>query len=109
MIYHNSQEEYYRSPLGALETGSDITLRIKVSDKINNVNVYYWTESTGNIKMKMNLSEKLEGYGIYSVKINVGMKPQLLWYNFSFEEEEFFMETMRMDWVEKAGFTRKNF
>ncbi|NCC82291.1 MAG: glycoside hydrolase family 13 protein [Clostridia bacterium] len=90
MIYHNSQEEYYRSPLGALETGSDITLRIKVPDKINNVYVYYWTESTGNVKVQMSLFEKLDGYGVYSAKINVGMKPQLLWYNFSFEEEEFF-------------------
>jgi hypothetical protein len=97
MIYHNSQEEYYRSPLGALETGSDITLRIKVPDKINNVYVYYWTESTGNVKVQMSLFEKLDGYGVYSAKINVGMKPQLLWYNFSFEEEEFFMGIMKMD------------
>lgn len=90
MIYHNSQEEYYRSPQGALEAGSDLTIRIKVPEKIKEIFLYYWTESTGNVKVVMNLHKEKEKYDYYTVTFNVGMKPQLLWYNFGFGDEEFF-------------------
>lgn len=90
MIYHNSQVEYFRSPVGAVEKGTDLTIRIKVPDKIRNVYFYYWTESTGNVKLEMDVFESIERYNVYAITFNVGMKPQLLWYNFSFEDEEFF-------------------
>jgi hypothetical protein len=108
MIYHNSQEEYYRNPKGALEVGSALTIRIKVPEKIKKIFLYYWTESTGNVKVAMNLHKEEENYSYYSVTFNVGMKPQLLWYNFGFGDEEFFMEIIRRVLVEKERFIRKS-
>ncbi len=90
MIYHNSQEEYYRSPLGAIERGNDLTIRIKAPTRIEEAFIHYWTGSTGNIRLAMSIFEKKEDFKIFTVTFNVGMKAQLLWYNFSFNEGEMF-------------------
>lgn len=90
MIYHNSQEEYYRSPLGAIERGNDLNIKIKTPKRIKNVSICYWSESAGNVKKEMDLFEETEKFNVYSITFNVGMKPQLLWYNFNFENEDFF-------------------
>lgn len=90
MIYHNSQEEFYRSPVGALQINSDLTLRIRTDLSIKKVYLHYWMESQGNVSLEMEEEMDDGSSKFFSLTINLGPSPQLLWYNFGLGDNEIF-------------------
>ena len=51
MIFHDSQNLYYRSPIGAVPTQSFVRLAIDVDlkDKVSLVRLHTWQETCGSI------------------------------------------------------------
>lgn len=90
MIYHNSQEKFYRDPFGALEVNSDLTIRIRTDKGTDRVTLHYWTESFGNLSRPMELLEDNEKDRVFTLTFNVGPDPQLLWYNFNLGQDQLF-------------------
>ncbi|WP_084054001.1 alpha-glycosidase [Desulfonispora thiosulfatigenes] len=84
-IYHNSYEEYYRNPFGAVTCDREITLRIavKCNSKIENI-LLALKKSKDNTEtnLQMNFEENKDNYTIYKVTFKTSINPGLLWYYF---------------------------
>lgn len=82
-IYHNSQDEKYRIPFGAVTLGTEVSLRVFVSDFVGKVGakIRLWTDSNGEQWVEMNPSETPEGL-LFSGSFKVPETPGLLWYSF---------------------------
>lgn len=77
-IYHNSRDPFFRSPFGAVETGTRITIRIKIqAGHIDLAQLRLWYNETESL-LDM---ERGEG-DIYSVSFNAPLSPMLMWYGF---------------------------
>jgi cyclomaltodextrinase len=84
-IYHNSQEEYYRSPFGAVPCGTEVGLRLRVGgeDPVEWVHVVCRENSGGTSRVPLEL-EKAEGTErVYRGIITAPSRPDLLWYYFA--------------------------
>lgn len=90
MIYHNSQDKFYREPFGALEINSNLTLRIKTDQETNKVFLHYWTEGKGKVSKPMEFLEDKGEDRFFTLTFNVGADPQLLWYNFGINQDNYF-------------------
>lgn len=86
-IYHNSQDEKYRLPQGALRTGDNVCLSIYIEAEGVPERVFarLWDGCERYIEMKK--SGKADNGFMYSAEIKVPEKPQLLWYYFVVESE----------------------
>jgi cyclomaltodextrinase len=84
MVFHNSQDEYYRFPFGAVEYGSRINLKLAVGSKSpgNSANLILLREGHNEVKVPMGIeTERGEGL-IYSADITAPPESGLLWYFF---------------------------
>lgn len=85
-VYHNSFDEKYRSPFGAVCEDSSIVIRVFVealdSNNIDEVSLRLWNENKGESFVRMFKSS--EDSRVYQAVINSGSKG-LLWYYFSIE------------------------
>lgn len=82
-IFHDSQDIQYRSPFGAVPTGTEVTLRLKASGGIlprSTALRLFCGESETVVDMMSQTAE--DGSVIFSAKINAGDKPCLIWYDF---------------------------
>ncbi len=81
-IYHNSQDEKFRCPGGAVQTGEKIRLKLLVTaeNKPESVKVKLW--NGGEHFEEMNLEKKDESGYWYSGIITALQNPGLLWYCF---------------------------
>ncbi len=84
-IYHNSQNEKFRKPLGAVPAGSKIKLSVLVrSDKMpDSVKTRFWNGTEYFVPMQMSNAEA-DGFW-YSCEISAPSEPGLLWYYFAVE------------------------
>jgi len=75
MLYHDSHDSFYRSPLGALKAGSQLTLR-------------FWCDESGEVILRTwDGEEKLYpmqpvGEDRFEVTITLPGQPMLFWYDF---------------------------
>jgi len=81
-IYHNSQDEKYRFPQGAVKTGERVRLSVYVeSDTVPDyVKLRLWDGCERLVDM--NVTEATAAGFFCSVEIEMPEKPQLLWYYF---------------------------
>ncbi len=84
-IEHNSQNIYYRSTVGAVETGSTIRLgiRINTDETIQQVLLHTWSDGSGekwtNLSTRDDVKSKEK---FYSTEITMPEKGCLVWYHF---------------------------
>ncbi|MBQ2931801.1 MAG: glycoside hydrolase family 13 protein [Clostridia bacterium] len=84
-LYHDSQNEEYRFPKGAVKTDDEVRLLIKVISEIvpDSVKVRLWTKSENFVKMELSRRDGQELW--YSVRLKMPGEAQLLWYFFEVE------------------------
>ena len=83
-IYHNSHDENFRKPFGAVKTESEITLGIKVTDATpDKVLVRCWCKDHETVH-EMALDEARHD-NLYKVTLKMPSSPALLWYYFIIE------------------------
>ncbi len=75
MLYHNSHDERYRAPLGALKPGQKLTLRF-LCDEGADVILRTWDGAEHTYPMQP------VGDGLFERTISVPDKPMLFWYYF---------------------------
>lgn len=83
-LYHNSHDEFFRSPFGAVCCGTGITLRLRVSkgNLPDAVKLRLWREDAGEEYCLMEPIRQLDGEWVYQIQINTPETPGLLWYYF---------------------------
>lgn len=83
-VIHNSQDEFYRSPLGAVRTQTEIVLRISVKAALNIEHVWLrlWQDKEERIEMHTAGCEGLPGFITYEAFIGVPESACLMWYYF---------------------------
>ncbi len=83
-IEHNSQTAFYRTPFGAVTTGSEIQLRLSVRNggMPHSVRVVITPDGKDATRVDMAYVFSVQDASIYEAKINVGETPALLWYHF---------------------------
>lgn len=86
LIIHDSQELFYRSPFGAVETEGYITLRIKVDSDtdLKSVILRLWKNHSEE-RVEMTLTGKDEEGDIFEARIQAPSEVGLLWYYFIIE------------------------
>lgn len=84
VIEHNSQNNIYRSPYGAVSTSSKVTLRIfcKLDGIPHAVNLIYHFKDEKEKTIPMYYCKSVGTGCLYEVKITVPKEPGLIWYYF---------------------------
>ncbi len=85
---HDSHNQYYRHPFGAVECSEKIQLRIKIqaNKPINSVQIKVWLDGKQYKEVQMDLEEVIEGYNIYKgdfIPTEIGV----MWYYFTINLE----------------------
>ena len=88
-VEHNSQNEFYRSPVGAAESYTDVRLRIKLElDDIEDqkaeisVKARFWRERVGELVYVLEPEDPVGREMYFSANIAMPEKGCLLWYYF---------------------------
>lgn len=82
-LYHNSRDLDYRTPFGAVETGTEIKLSVSVScnegenEAINRLVLRLWIDESEQLIEMLQSTESL-----YTASINMPEKAGLVWYYF---------------------------
>lgn len=79
-IRHNSWDLYFRDPFGALETGSEVTIRVTASD-ISNLRLRTYFNDEEHFYSMTEDSDP----GLFSVTLELPDIPGIFWYDFRFE------------------------
>ena len=82
ILQHNTTDAFYRSPLGALTTGTQVRLRVAVSGpgEPDTVELRVWDGKEQHFPMRP-LGAR-DGKRYYEVQVTVSEKPCLYWYRF---------------------------
>ena len=85
MIFHDSRNLYYRSPIGAVPTQSFVRLAIDVDlkDKVSLVRLHTWQETCGSIYYNLKKSSWDEKH--YFIDLDMPEDGCLVWYYFIIE------------------------
>ena len=84
-VEHNSQDQYYRCPLGAAEAGSLVRLRLclNLHEPVTRVLVRTWSRSTGEKLVELRISGRPQGEEkIYAGDVIMPAEGCLFWYYF---------------------------
>ena len=88
-VEHNSQNEFYRSPVGAAESYTDVRLRIKLElDDIEDqkaeisVKARFWRERVGELVYVLEPEDPVGREMYFSANIAMPEKGCLMWYYF---------------------------
>lgn len=80
-LYHNSHDDQFRLPFGAVEAGTAVQLRLYASGAPRSVQLRVWNGSEQLIDMKP------VGLGLYEAVLKAPDQPMLVWYDFRAEDE----------------------
>lgn len=92
-IIHNSQDQFFRNPFGAVPCNTNIELKILVKDAVPSLKIklclWEGTVQMSSIPMVKQVTEKGD---LYSCKVKATKDPGLMWYHFVVEnyEERFY-------------------
>ena len=84
-VEHNSQDQYYRCPLGAVEAGTAIRLRLRLNirEAVEKVIVRTWWRGVGEKLFELQIPEKKLGEEcVYSAQLTAPGEGCLFWYYF---------------------------
>ena len=84
-IEHNSQDVYFRSPIGAAEAGSTVRLGLllKTREAIDKVFLRLWQDNAGEKLIEMSTADNMDMPSrFYSVELTMPDAGCLLWYYF---------------------------
>ena len=83
-IEHNSQSKFYRSPFGAVTCGTEVNLRLAVSDAgiPSSVQVVYLSDGGDEMFFDMSYEMSVNGSSVYLSKIKMPDEPCIIWYWF---------------------------
>lgn len=83
-IFHNSQQEFFRTPFGAVKCGSNVILRLLVQGERSDFKVFVrlWQENEEKL-VQMHKTGFADNSFIYEASFVVPENPQLLWYYFA--------------------------
>lgn len=86
-LYHNSHKEIYRTPFGAVTTGSTVRLRLEIRNSlhVNSVYLRLWFEDKETLVPMHPIAAPITEASSsiwYETKITVPERPGLLWYYF---------------------------
>ncbi len=86
-IEHNSREEFYRSPFGAVTCGTEVRIRLSVEDIgiPNAVRLVYIEDGKEEQRFDMPYIFRISNHNVYAVKIKVPETAGLIWYYFELE------------------------
>lgn len=89
IIEHNSRSLFYRSPFGAVTTGTEVKLSIAVNNVgiPAGVKVVYMNDKERNV-VNMPYVMSIDGHSIYEVKIKMPQDVGLIWYYFKLETSQ---------------------
>ncbi len=84
LIFHNSHEEKYRFPFGAVPCGSTVSLGLTVhsSRPITSAEVIISAEGGSEQRLPLSVSSGLGESLHYNVELDLPQEPRLLWYYF---------------------------
>lgn len=80
-LFHNSQSEACRTPLGAVKAGTTVLIKLFVRGKAAKVYLRTWNGGEKLIPMEDT------GLHCYAAEIQTEAKPGLIWYDFRVEDE----------------------
>lgn len=83
-IEHNSRLDFYRNPFGAVTSGTEVQLRLAVSDAgiPSSVQLIYQIDGENEIAADMPYEMTVNGSSVYFSKIKMPDEPCLVWYWF---------------------------
>lgn len=83
-IEHNSRSEFYRTPFGAVTNGSEVQLRLAVSDAgiPTSVRLIFRPDGGNETFSDMAYETSINGSSVYSAKITMPNEPCIVWYWF---------------------------
>jgi 4-alpha-glucanotransferase len=86
-IEHNSREEFYRSPFGAVTCGTEVRIRLSVEDIgiPNAVRLVYIEDGKEEQRFDMPYIFRISNHNVYAVKIKMPETAGLIWYYFELE------------------------
>lgn len=83
--YHNSRNEQFRTPFGAVKTGTEVRLRVDIWDGApEKAFLRIWTEGIGESRIPMELHDREGGYTAEAAFTS--KEPALCWYRFEIED-----------------------
>lgn len=87
-ICHNSQQQQYRNPGGAVPPGTEITLSVAARgcSPAASCRLNFWRGEKGE-KLPMEASFPGDGSILFSLSLSVGSEPCLCWYYFTLRDE----------------------
>ncbi|AKL96821.1 glycosidase [Clostridium aceticum] len=85
--FHNSHENFYRSPFGAVACNQEVNIRLRVSNKetVRGVYIKLFNTKIGEEIVPMDFYQEIEGKKIYQIKVRTPSFPCLLYYCFVIE------------------------
>jgi len=87
-LEHDSRSSYYRTPFGAVTTGTEVTLRLAVSDcGIPHFVRMYYIINGNKQYLEMNYVNTICSNNIYETSLTVPDKECLIWYYFKVETD----------------------
>ncbi len=92
LVFHNSRNPYYRSKVGAIKTGENITLNLLIrnkAEKNREVKIRFWIVGVGEKIVDATCIElDNEDAELYEGTINAPEEGTLLWYYFIINDDE---------------------
>ena len=83
LMYHNSYDEYYRHPFGAVSCGTRIKIRLEVQSRSYPQTVELLLVVNNNIqRYPMILTDENNNEYVYEGEVNASSFPSLMWYHF---------------------------
>lgn len=81
-VYHNSHDSLYRQPFGAVETGTSVTLRLRIDRSLQAKSVFVrlWYDNSEH-KVQMH-TVRVNEQELYEAKFKCPDHPGLVWYSF---------------------------
>jgi glycosidase len=83
-LMHDSLDDLYRTPLGAVPTGTTVTLRFSTAGGVDSVTLRVWDAFAQKEQMlPMGIvATTPEGYDFWETTLDVGKQPTIYWYRF---------------------------
>ena len=84
-LFHDSHDDLYRTPLGAVPTQSRVTLRLRTAaDNVDAVILRLWDDfaQEQTLLPMQRVATTPQGYDLWEAAFDVGKSPTLYWYRF---------------------------
>ena len=84
-LFHDSRDDLFRTPLGAVPTGSRVTLRLRAAAyDLDAVTLRLWNDfaQEQTLLPMQRVATTPQGYDLWEAQFDVGKSPTIYWYRF---------------------------